>query len=288
MTTANNDAFRAILLSYVGGFRLGARKAMPLSKRLELAAPDDLTPEERARLEMCKGRAQDVDDVLSSRERGASKLLRDRRNRHAQAWTALLERMAAAAGLPREAGAHVGKAVSVVGSLFTDGVAFTTLEGVEAWQHGARLLARIEREGLRADVVSLAGPGYLEWVERMVAELGTAIGVTNGTELPPPVRALSDAVGRFVSAVSSYARVMAATVDEEDDASVARFTRALAPIDEMRSTYGSSDDDDEPPLTPTDVTPASPVLAGPTTPVVTPVTPIDPGLPGADPFIRSQ
>ena len=114
-TANNNGSIGAILPNYAGGFRLGARKAMPLSKRLEVAAPTDLTAEERARLENCKVRAQEVDDVLSSRERGASKLLRDRRNRHATAWTALLQRMAAAAGLPNAAGPQVAGAVQRTG-----------------------------------------------------------------------------------------------------------------------------------------------------------------------------
>ena len=81
---------------------------------------------------------------------------------------------------------------------------------------------------------------------------------------------MRDALYRFSRAISKYCRVLAAEVDEDDAESIARFMRAVSPIDEYRAVVRTSgggvvtdEDEGEQPVTPA-VTPT------PVAPVVTP------------------
>ena len=67
------------------------------------------------------------------------------------------------------------------------------------------------------------------------------------------------ALKRLAQAVSRYVRKLLADLDEADEASVARFTSALAPLIEHKLTPRQSSDDG-------DVTDAAPIPATPTAP----------------------
>jgi hypothetical protein len=65
----------------------------------------------------------------------------------------------------------------------------------------------------------------------------------------PSTTALQEALGRFGRAVGAYGRAMAATCDEDDPASVARFLKAMAPIDVHRAGARGNGESDAPEVT---------------------------------------
>lgn len=92
-------------------------------------------------------------------------------------------------------------------------------------------------------------------VRHHVAILGAATGCDGRpvAEVEPSPLALIEARDRFRIAVASYARSLAADVDERTPRSLDRFASALAPIDEVRVTHSSGEDEEgaEPTTEPT-------------------------------------
>ncbi len=235
----------AILASYTGNIRVPARRCLPLALRLEHAAPDDITADQRTKLGAVSARAHEVDAVLTMRERGSGAVLREPRNAVATSWNAMHVRLTAMASVPPDLGPEGPEASLLASSLFPEGVSFTQYDAIESWQHSRRLLQRIDDEGVKERLEALAGPIFLRHVERSVARLGEAIGVRGSPVNSPSPRALADAVARFSFAVGAYARALSVDVNEGDESTIERFLSALSGIDEMRTTRGAEEEEEE-------------------------------------------
>lgn len=233
MTPSNNIA--AILLAITGNIRISARRCRPLALRLQQCAPADLSTAQRERLEVVSARAGEVDDVLTQRERGSGAVVREPRQRAGMAFTLLHQRLTATAALPESLGGEGPEAQRLVASYFPEGVSFTQLPAVEAWQHGSRLTARMSDEGARERIEVLAGPLFLRNVEQALDVLGEAVGVRGVAISLPSPRALADAVARFSFAVGAYGRALSIDIVEDDEATIERVVSATSPISEMRS-----------------------------------------------------
>jgi hypothetical protein len=233
VTPSNNIA--AILLAITGNIRISARRCRPLALRLQQCAPADLSTAQRERLEVVSARAGEVDDVLTQRERGSGAVVREPRQRAGMAFTLLHQRLTATAALPESLGGEGPEAQRLVASYFPEGVSFTQLPAVEAWQHGSRLTARMSDEGARERIEVLAGPLFLRNVEQALDVLGEAVGVRGVAISLPSPRALADAVARFSFAVGAYGRALSIDIVEDDEATIERVVSATSPISEMRS-----------------------------------------------------
>lgn len=259
-----------IFENYVGNVRANSQTAAVLAARLEKAAPEDLTPEERKALRAVLAIARDVQRVQSDRDRLAPGKLRPVLDSFVNDWSALYEAMSALGRLSGNVTKNGPIASRLVATLFPDGVSFTKLPADRAWSEGDRRLDRIAQDELGEPIEGLVGPHFLQGVKRSTEALANAIGTGKDSVPVSSPTALAEALAQFGRAVGAYGRVLVACVDESSDASVARFARAVAPIDQHRAAMtGRSKSDDEP----IDPTVIDPTLTDPTIPAPFPVTP---------------
>jgi hypothetical protein len=218
---------------------------MALATMLLLAAPVDLKDLPKKRLRTVKKTAEAVEALRSARTRGSPAALQSPRSQVANALSALYELLQAFARVPADVDPIGRAAQQLVTTLFPGGLRFTRFDAVQTWAHARRLLRRIADEGLEASLLTMGAAPILEAMRASVTALGHAIGV--GSDLAPTAGspALIEAVSEFQNAVAAYARSLAAEVDPSDEASVARFFAAVAPIDELRDAQGPNQDADE-------------------------------------------
>jgi len=244
--------------NYVGPVRANAQSALVLARRLEKAAPEDLTAHERRALSRVSEAAEAVQEIQSARERFAPIKLRPLLAALASDWAALEGALAAAARLAPELGDLGARAGRVLATLLPDGTSFTQRAAPAAWSEANRRLDRLREEDLDDEVVALVGRPFLDAVKRSTARLGDAIGVGR---VPAPVAsptALAEALLEFGAAVGAYGRVLAGAVsDEKDDGQTRRFLAAVAPVDQHRAENRPS----APPEA--DTEPAAPAFDGP-------------------------
>lgn len=258
---------------YVGGVRATSQTAAVLAARLEKAAPTDITTEEKNALRQVLATAREVHRVQSDRDRLAPAKLRPVLDDFVNDWSALADALVAHGRLSSSVSEEAPLAATLARSLFPDGVAFTQLPADRAWSEADRRLSRIETEELADDLERLIGAQFVEAVKQSTGRLANAIGTGPDAQPVASTTALAEALVKFGRAVGAYGRILAAHCDEEDDEAVARFLRAVAPIDQHRATMRPSHgrDHDEPeaeePSSP-GVTPPTPVI-GPF-PVLTP------------------
>jgi RNA 3'-terminal phosphate cyclase len=257
----------SIVLSLTTPPRVSARHARALAQKLRAKAPGDLTPEQRARLDEIDRTGDGCDEVIKARERITSGQVGQARNDTAQAWGALASVLAALALVAPEVSPLGKLAAKVHAALFSGGTGFAQLSAVGTWARSARLDERIREEGHQAVIESLGLGVLLANVRHHVAILGAATGCDGRpvAEVEPSPLALVEARDRFRIAVASYARSLAADVDERNPRTLDRFASALSPIDEVRVTYGGSDEEDETAPTGEPAAPAPFLPAGPET-----------------------
>lgn len=240
---------------YVGSLRSNAAGVAVVSTRLQKAAPSDMTTEEKKALKLVMQRASEVADVLADRDRLAPARVRPLLTKLVADWTAFCEALAAKARVSRKTG-HENRAQEIYTSLFPEGMTFAQTDSETAWSEGHRRLDRIAKEGFAHDLDALLGPEFLAAVTASTEELGNAIGTGHAERTTPSSTALAESLLRFGRAVGRYGRVLAASCDEEDEASVERFMKAVAPIDVHRAGMragndgGSEDDGVTEPTTP--------------------------------------
>ena len=111
--------------------------------------------------------------------------------------------------------------------------AFLKLPYTVQWAEGDAILTRLVSGKHEATLSKLGGTSFLEQVKARQAEYGEVLGVTKAKAAPEAVASLVEPLREVQLAVSVYARVLTAAVQNEElDAEVA--TRALAPIVALR------------------------------------------------------
>lgn len=262
-----NAMSEIIFENYVGNVRANSQTAAVLAARLEKAAPDDLTPEQKKALRNVLSCAREVQRVQSDRDRLAPTKLRPVLDSFTNDWSAFYEAMSALGRLPSTVTKNGPIAAKLVQTIFPEGVSFTKLPADRAWSEGDRRLDHIRTGDLAEPITELVGPHFLQGVMRSTEALANAIGTGRNANPVASPTALAESLAQFGRAVGTYGRLLVATVDQDDDASVARFMGAVAPIDHHRATSISRGKGElEEPTDPVD-----PVIVAPTpTPVVSP------------------
>lgn len=261
------------MAAYINNTRVNSRDAVALALQLDCCAPADITPDERSSLQVVKDMAKEVQRIRESRVRASPSALREPRNAASMAITALSDGLRAVASAPAEVGPEGAQATAIIDAVLPEGTGYTKLHATGLWSGLNVALERIDEGGLAPQIDALLSPALLRAVRAAHQRLGRAIKVSGQVVPAMPKSALVDANAKFSFAVATYARTLSVAVKLDDEASFARFIAAVAPIDGSRVTRGDGEEEED-----DDV--EEPEVASPT-------APIPPGLPGADPFVRS-
>ncbi len=160
------------------------------------------------------------------------------------AWRALNFRLEAAAQLSGspELDEISAEARTLIGQLFTSGLAFITLPYPSQWAHADRLLQTIDKDGLARRIDHIAGEPYLAFVRRAHEAYGAALRITaaaseDEVEVGGGVR---EPLRRVQAAIQEYVFAVLATLPPSKKSNVAILRRALAPIDAHRAAQAKS------------------------------------------------
>jgi hypothetical protein len=249
---------------YVDGVRIAAPYMKSLAMTLGNAKPDDLDAAGRKQLALLADIAKHGDDVLDERQSVAR--IRPTLLEFGSAWVALYEALLAKSRLPVSLSDRGERASVLLGQIFPDGVSFVRRDAHAAWSDADRRLAHVVDLGLAREIDQVAGEEHLDVAQKTTDALGEALGVGKTRRETVKGSDLSDTVARFSREVARYARMMAASVDVTDAASINRFRAAVAePIDALRSRRGGPADAVEP-VSPVaaDATNAAPPTTQPT------------------------
>jgi hypothetical protein len=244
---------------YVDGVRIAAPYMKSLALTLANAKPDDLDAAGKKQLALLADIAKHGDDVLDERQSTGG--VRPTFDDFGNAWGGLCDALTAKSRLPASLSDRGERAAALVARIFPDGTMFVRRDAHAAWSDGDRRLALIAEQKLEHELSELVGEEHVDAVKKATAALGEALGVGHTRREALRGSDLQDTVARFSREVARYARMMAASVDVNDAATVLRFRRSVAePIDALRSRRGGSDDTlDTPPADPA----AEPTEPGP-------------------------
>jgi hypothetical protein len=245
---------RVAFEDYVHGPRADAESATTFASQIDHASPSDLGTEGRKQLRLVTRTAAEVAAVLSERERNAPARVRPAMNGVIGAFSGLNGTLLAKAGLPVDVNEDAERAGEIQALIFPAGVAFANADAPTVHGASTRLLARIADEGLQRDVDRIVGPEFLVAIRKATNELGEMLRARGEKKPLPSSTALADALSRFSRAIGAYCRALMAETDEDDEASVARFMSAVAPIDDRRPGARTTDTTDKPDPTPTPTT----------------------------------
>lgn len=229
-------------------FRASAQYAKPVARMLRNAAPPDITVEEKKALRTVEDLAEQVQDVLAERDRFSGARVRPYRDAFIKYWGALHDLLVARARLGADFGDEGVRSQALLDSYFAEGVAFLQLDAYAAWFEAQRRLDRMSEEEQLGELEAVAGPAMVQAIKKGTSALADAIGVGKvARNEVPSATAVQETMAKFSRAVGAYARLLAAKVDEENPASIERFRRAVAPIDEYRSMRGRGGSDEAEP-----------------------------------------
>jgi hypothetical protein len=160
------------------------------------------------------------------------------------AWRALNFRLEAAAqlsGTP-ELDEIATEARTLLGQLFTSGLAFIALPYPSQWAHADRLLQAIDKDGLARRVDRIAGEPYLAFVRRAHEAYGAALRITaaasdDEVEVGGGVR---EPLRRVQVAIQEYVFAVLATLPPSKASNVSILRRAFAPIDAHRTAQAKA------------------------------------------------
>jgi hypothetical protein len=238
----NEDSSR--VAQYLGPARIASGRVMVFVEALGVAAPADITAQEKKKLKAVERSAKKVEDVQTAREQQSPARLQGPRLAMITSLGAFYDMLSATSRLPSES---AKEAQFILRSLFPQGATYVTLAAPELWAHVRRLKNRVRQEGLDKRFQEFASTEFLAAIHDAQEALGDAIGLDGRSTLP--TTALADAIAAFQVAVAGYTRTLSASVEEDDPRTLDRFFAAVAPIDEFRSRHtGSTDtdpDDDE-------------------------------------------
>ncbi len=241
--------FTAILASFTGRVRIPASKAGALGPLLEKSAPPDLTTVQRRRLDAVQREGENVEEVFGRRDDWGGANLQPLRQGLASAFGATDMALEAASMVPASVSNKAARAIKLRAKLLPDGREFTKQGAIPATLYARRVLARIEKRKLAAELKALIGPEYLKGMQRATDDLAEAVGLGESPRQTASANELTDAMAKFTKALQLYTRALAADVDDDDEASRQRFLSAVAPIDEIRVAYSTEDASTEAPST---------------------------------------
>ncbi|RZO62402.1 MAG: hypothetical protein EVA89_09200 [Sandaracinaceae bacterium] len=114
--------------------------------------------------------------------------------------------------------------------IFPDGTGFVRLPGKRQWSHSDLLLQRIDDAGLAAELDALLGPEYLAYLRPAHEAYGRALGLGRDANDTPESDALRDNITSLSYAIAEYCRILVGQLVRGDEASEARFRRAVGPL----------------------------------------------------------
>lgn len=138
---------------------------------------------------------------------------------------------------------------------------------------------RVEEARLVDEIADLTGPDFIRAARRGTDSLGDVFGVGDEARPVPSSTALQIQLREFSAAVAAYTRALAAAVDVDDDASLQRFVRAVAPIDQYREESRVRDGSDDESVTSAPAAPSADAPASPSAPMAPELDPAAPGGP---------
>jgi hypothetical protein len=172
------------------------------------------------------------------------------------AWGALIDRLTAYAALPHERYPLAERASAILASLKLIDRGWLAIDFPEQWAEGNKRLTRVAAEGLRGELVDLAGEDFVAETERTHKAYGDALGIT-ATKGPTHVEEadLSTHLRDTARAIADYAVQLLAMYDPDDRENDRAVRHALEPLDTHRAKTrrGASTADaspDEPPVNP--------------------------------------
>lgn len=210
---------------------LPAAQCMPFALLLARAAPRDLSPLERARLDGVSRAAREVQDVVDARSAAGTGRVRPRLDALARAWacgSTLLD------GYARLEGPRGARAAALQSVLLRGGLSFLSGSADAVWFEADRRLARLRSESSRDELIAIIGDDATAWIERATSELGDVIGCGCRPAPAKDAGLLARTIRELQRAIVAYARAVGSTVSTDDPASVERFRRAMAPLDDFR------------------------------------------------------
>ena len=211
-----------------------------LAESLYLACPSDMpTTVKKAAAAMEKVR-QAAQTAWSERQRAlgpsTEDAARDIDALSDRGWAALRARLGAYADLPFDIYPKAKRAKELLKQLFPEGLLFTQRTYVEQLAAMDALLQRITEDKLEKDLTALCGQEFLENVRRQLPRYRSMVQsslarTASASNLSTHLRLLSQRICEYTTKV-------AATVDSDDAATVARALAALAPINSYREASG--------------------------------------------------
>lgn len=220
--------------AYTDGVKISAAFAKAVAHALFHVLPHDADAQERAAVQVLLERAGVIDRILNARADVGT--IKTQFVAFGNCWGGMYDALLAKRRLPASVTGAGKRASAIIDRLFNDGIMFIRLESPAAWAEGDRRYRRIVELGLEREIGEVIGADYVEAARRATVELGEAIGTAKKPREVPSRTGLADAMFLFSRGISRYCRLLAAKVDETDAASVERFRKAVAPIDEHRST----------------------------------------------------
>ncbi len=186
-------------------------------------------------------RARDAGEALSSLYYAAPKaksasVTKELDNQVDRIWAVFESRLAAWLEL---GGADGEEAERIKGILFPDGMGFLKFRYNDQWTVGEAILARVTSEELEASLDKLVGAPFLEAVRARQKAYGDGIGITKEKAPVVDEAELNEPLRLARAALSTYARVVASAVDNEEITEKIALS-ALAPIDELRTSLRAS------------------------------------------------
>ena len=143
------------------------------------------------------------------------------------------------------------RAAVLLAKLFPDGTGFLRLPAYEQWGQTDVMLQRIDRDGLASELDAVLQPEYLALLREAHDAYGRALGMGHDANDDPKAAALRDSITDLSYAIANYGRVLVGELVPGDEASEARFRRAVGPLDAYRETLarrarGGGEEPEEP------------------------------------------
>ncbi|MEC7523373.1 MAG: hypothetical protein VYE22_26065 [Myxococcota bacterium] len=162
------------------------------------------------------------------------------------------------------------RAAVLLTTLFPDGTGFLRLPAREQWGQTEVLLQRIDRDGLASEIDAVLRPEYLALLREAHEAYGRALGLGHDANDAPKSDALRDSITDLSYAIAEYGRVLVGELVPGDEASEARFRRAVGPLDAHREALArraraGGEEPEEPEV---DIDSPLPEVDPPTPPVV--------------------
>lgn len=232
--------------SYTQGVGIAAPYAKTVASLLVNVAPKDLGEAERRALMRVVACADDVEEIRWERAQRAPARIAPLRNELVRSIAALHGALVAFATVPPTRGDRGTRAAKLLSGMFPEGTTFVRNDTPILWQDARLRLRWVDERSLTDEVAQvLGGPELLDAVRDATTEVGEALGVGTTAREVPSRDALRAARVAFIRATGAYGRALAASVDDDDPASVQRFLDAVAPLDEYRTTRTSAEDEED-------------------------------------------